>query len=146
MSILIDQARTYLGVPFRHHGRTARGLDCAGLVWRTYADLGVILPDVARYGREPHRDGLMDAMRCALGDPVWEGSSLIDRSILRIADVVVLRFEVQPHHIAFVTSDRHHGLGLLHAYSPAGAIGRVLEHGLDARWQSQILAVFRRAL
>lgn len=145
-SPLVDQARTYLGVPFRHRGRTVRGLDCAGLVWRAYADLGCVLPDVERYGREPHRDGLMDAMRAAFGAPVWEGRSLIDRAVLRVGDVVVLRFEVHPHHIAIVTDDRHHGLGLIHAYSPPGGGGRVLEHGLDARWQSLIVAVFRKVL
>ncbi len=146
MTAIVEQARTYLGVPFRHRGRTPRGLDCAGLVVRSYADLGVVLPDVACYGREPHRDGLMDAMRAAFGVPVWEGRSLIDRAVLRVGDVVVLRFEVHPHHIAIVTDDRHHGLGLIHAYSPPGGGGRVVEHGLDARWQSQILAVFRRAV
>lgn len=146
MNAVVAQARTYLGVPFRHRGRTRRALDCAGLVWRAYADLGCILPDVERYGREPHRDGLMDAMRAAFGAPVWEGRTLVDRSTLQIGDIVVLRFAVQPHHIAMVTDDRHHGLGLIHAYSPPGATGRVLEHGLDARWLSQILAVFRRPL
>lgn len=146
MNAVVAQARTYLGVPFRHRGRTGRGLDCAGLVWRAYADLGCVLPDVERYGREPHRDGLMDAMRAAFGPPVWEGRSLANRSLLRVGDVVVLRFEVHPHHIAIVTDDRHHGLGLIHAYSPPGGGGRVLEHGLDARWQSQIVAVFRKAL
>lgn len=146
MSAIVTQARSYLGTPFRHRGRDRRGLDCAGLVWRVYADLGHVLPDVRRYGREPHRDGLMDAMRAAFGAPVWEGRQLAARSVLAVGDVVVLRFLVQPHHIAIVTDDRHHGLGLIHAFSPPGGGGRVLEHGLDERWQSQILAVFRRAV
>ena len=88
--------------------------------------------------------GLLFAIALGSG---WSGASrLAARSVLAVGDVVVLRFLVQPHHIAIVTDDRHHGLGLIHAFSPPGGGGRVLEHGLDARWQSQILAVFRRSV
>lgn len=36
----------YLGVPFRHQGRTMSGLDCWGFLKMAYADLGYDLLDV----------------------------------------------------------------------------------------------------
>jgi len=143
MNLLVEQARTYLGVPHRHRGRSRRGVDCAGLPWCAYADLGVELPDLEKYGREPHKDGLMGAVRAALGEPLWQGKR-VNRALLSVGDVVVLRFVEHPHHLAIVTDDRHYGLGLIHSYSPQGGGGVVVEHGLDSRWESQIVAVFRR--
>jgi len=38
----------YLGIPFKHSGRTIAGIDCYGLVKLFYAnELGIILPDYA---------------------------------------------------------------------------------------------------
>lgn len=142
MSALVASARKYLGVPFKHRGRTPSGLDCAGLVWLAYVDLGYTPPDIARYGRTPHRDGLMQAMEDALGAPVWRGRA-VPRDLLQVGDVVVMRFVEEPHHVAIVADSPTHGLGLIHCYSSA-VIDRVVEHGLDAMWQSRILAVFRR--
>lgn len=145
MSRLVDQARTYLGVPFRHRGRSELGLDCAGLGVRVYADLGVTLPDVERYGREPHKNGLMQALETALGAPLWLGQvgEVVDRALLQPGDVVVIRFELQPHHVAFIGDDARHGLSLIHSYAGLG-VGKVVEHGLDPSWQALICAVFRR--
>ncbi|MGJ7544637.1 C40 family peptidase [Variovorax sp. LT1R16] len=140
MSALVTSARKYLGAPFQHRGRTAKGLDCAGLAWLAYADLGYTPPDLRRYGRTPHRDGLMQAMSDALGEPAWEGRA-VPRELLQVGDVVVMRFVEEPHHVAIVCDSASHGLGLIHCY---GNIGRVVEHGLDAMWQDRILAVFRR--
>lgn len=49
---VIEQARTWLGVPFRHQGRTRHGVDCVGLVLCVYADVGIELPDNPVYERE----------------------------------------------------------------------------------------------
>ena len=137
---LVESARKYLGVPFRHRGRSPAGLDCAGLAWLAYADLGYVPPDLRRYGRTPHRDGLMQAMSDALDAPVWMGRA-VARDLLQVGDVVVMRFVEEPHHVAIVCDSASHGLGLIHCY---GNIGYVVEHGLDAMWQARILAVYRR--
>ena len=133
MSALVAAARAYLGVPFRHRGRTSAGLDCAGLLVAAYRDLGVQLPDLRVYGREPHRNGLERAVEAAFGSPADRGPC--------IGDVLLMRFERDPHHLGIVGDYAHGGLSLIHSY---GTTGRVVEHRLDDLWRGRIVAVYRR--
>ena len=41
---LYAAAIEYVGVPFRHKGRSRAGLDCAGLVFVACRDCGIVLP------------------------------------------------------------------------------------------------------
>lgn len=134
MSALIDAARKYLGVPFRHRGRSATGLDCAGLGVLAYRDCGIDVPDLRAYGREPYRNGLMEALQAALGDPV-DGGPLP-------GDVVVMRFDKDPHHVALIAQAPYADqLTMIHADSMHG---RVVEHRLSEDWRARIVAVYRR--
>lgn len=145
MSRLVGQARTYLDVPYKHRGRSRMAVDCAGLLVLCHADLGDSVPDIKRYGREPHKDGLMAGVIAALGYPVWTGrpGSVVPRELLQPGDEVVMRFVREPHHLGIIGDDKIHGLSLIHCY---GDIGRVVEHGLDLTWQKKICAVFRKPL
>lgn len=136
---LVSAARKYKNVRFRHRGRNARGLDCAGLAWCAYRDCGVTLPDFLLYGTEPHQDGLITHIRSALGEEI--ASSPVDASCLRAGDVVVLRFEVEPHHVAILTDYRYGGLAVIHA---DGHCGKVVEHRLAPDHIARITHVFRR--
>ena len=135
-------ARKYAGVKFRHRGRDRRGLDCAGLVWAAYNDLGHTLPDYRLYGREPHRDGLTQYVAAALGDPVL--TAPVSLGDLSEGDVLVMRFEREPHHVGIVGSHDYAGtlaLTLIHA---DGWNGRVLEQRLTPDMVSRITHAFRR--
>lgn len=145
---LVARARSYIGTPYRHRGRNpAIGLDCAGLPWRCFAALGVMLPDLKRYGREPHQDGLMQGVVDALGAAIWEGGvrNKVPRDLLQPGDVVVMAFVSEPHHLAILGDDAVHGLTIIHA-DGSPSVSRVVEVGLDAVWQAKIVAVFRRAV
>lgn len=146
MSNIADQARTYLGVPWRHRGRTRKGMDCGGLPSRVYADLGDPRPDLVRYGRDPFNDGLMRVLTDALGAPVWQGGKgSCHREILKVGDVVVMSPGPLPRHVAIVGDDSMYGLSLIHA---DGTIGtqRVVEEGLEVGALEKIVAVFRRPI
>lgn len=139
---MIDQAaRNYLNVKFCHRGRSHRALDCAGLVWVSYKDCGVELPDFRLYSKEPsaHGSTLTDYVRGALGDPV--AVSPVREQSLQAGDVVVMRFEREPHHMGILTNYPFGGLALIHA---CGHTGRVVEHRLAKDHVDRITHVFRR--
>lgn len=52
-SEIVDAARSYLGVPFVHEGRSRGGLDCAGLLCRVFTDLVLPYEDKLGYDRSP---------------------------------------------------------------------------------------------
>lgn len=134
-------ARVYVGCAFRHRGRGPVRFDCAGIVWRAYHDRGVDLPDFLLYGGEPHRDGLLMHVTAALGTPVCTGPPAMDR--LRVDDVLLMRYEHEPHHLAIVADYVLGGLSMIQA---DGLAGRVLEHRLTNDHLVMVTHVFRRPL
>lgn len=147
MSALAESARKYLGVKFRHRGRSAHALDCAGLVRVSYADLGVELEDYTLYSPEPARHGpkLTDYMIRALGQPI--ATEPVPYSSMQDGDVVVIRYEREPHHVAIVGTHPLGYLSLVHAH---GLHGRVLEQGMPPKVKLEsngaITHLFRRTV
>lgn len=142
MSALVEACRRYKGVKFRHRGRTAYSLDCAGLPWRAYADLGVVLPDVKVYGRDPSADeqSLPERVAEALGAPAQVAP--VSLSDLQVGDVVIRKYEIYPHHIMVIGNAPYaDALTAIHA---CGLEGKVVEHRLDERHAAAITHVFRR--
>lgn len=128
-------ARELIGKPFRHRGRGPTHYDCAGVIVHAYARAGVLLRDLAYYGREPARDGLREAVRANFGDPLPIGA------MVQPGDVMLMRFNREPHHLAII-GDARKGIGLtmIHSY---GEVGRVVEHNIDAMWADRVLEVYR---
>ena len=124
-----EAAMEYLGVPFRHRGRTRNGLDCIGLIILAARAMSVPVFDQKVYGREPWRDGLRAHLQAHLGDPV-------DRPI-QVDDVLLMRLrpEQEPSHVAIV-APHPYGLGMVHTY---GEIGRVVYHRIDDHRHRQIV-------
>lgn len=144
MTELVEAARTFIGVRWKHRGRDRNGLDCAGLVWATYAYCGVILPDYRLYGREPYRDGLVRYVTAALGESVHVAPVTLED--LMPGDVLVMRFLREPHHMGIVGS-RQYGevsaLTLVHADGDAPISPRVHEVRLTPDAVGRITHVFR---
>lgn len=137
---LVEAARSYLGVRFRHRGRSRKGLDCAGLVVLAYRDCGVETSDYVLYGREPHLNGLTERLTAALGDP------LPTRSAMQEGDVVEMRFDVYPHHVGIVAAVNYGGVSAFNLIHADGHSSRVLEQRLTPDMMARITHVFRRAL
>jgi hypothetical protein len=129
---LIDTARSYTGVRWRHQGRTRAGLDCLGLVIRTTHDHGLTDFDVKGYSTLPN--GSMTALleeHCIKQPPGTEP----------VAGMVAeIMFEREPQHIALVVPYHLGGVALLHAMSHFPR--RVAEHRLDDQWRKRIVGLY----
>jgi cell wall-associated NlpC family hydrolase len=128
---LVDQARTYLGTPWKHRGRSRKGIDCAGIVVCSYADLGVTLPDIERYGREPHRDGLMTAVRAGFGEPVNDGPKVGDLAVMTSGALG----SKEPHHLGIMRTARWASLAWWRSGLPMSTEKESLQSsGGPSRW------------
>jgi hypothetical protein len=135
-----EHALAYVGVPFRHRGRSrptktySGALDCLGLLVVTAEDMGLPVLDKKIYGREPWRDGLRAGLKQNCGDPVQRE--------LRVNDIVLFRLrpKAEPSHVGIIAPHPTGGLGIIHTY---GEIGRVAFHRLDKHRESLIVEVYQ---
>lgn len=141
MHPLVAAALRYQGVRFVHRGRLPHKLDCVGLIWRAFKDCGVELPCPADYGREPHLERFMSVIVEALGPDIGTRD-------LQPGDVVTMKTDRHPHHLAIVTHHPDRPLGLVHASSEfasrAKPDGCVMWHGLSPSYFARIVTVHRR--
>jgi len=122
---ITETARTYLGVPFKHMGRTRAGVDCAGLVVCVCNDLGIPVHDIPRYGRQP-LGGLLEAT---------VRKSFIRTETVGDGTILVMKFATEPQHLAICAGDT-----IIHAYE---RVNKCVEHRLDSVWRKRIVSAYR---
>jgi cell wall-associated NlpC family hydrolase len=132
-ALFVATARGYLRTPFKHQGRSARGLDCVGLCLVSLDALGRPYFDAKAYSKYPRRQGLREALVRNLGDPVPLQS-------MREGDVALMRFKGEPSHVGIVTHYPHGGFALIHSFAQ---MKEVVEHRMDEEWLRYIIEVFR---
>ena len=127
---IIAEARSLLGTPWAHQGRTPGvGIDCAGVVIHILK-LNGINYDVAGYAYEPNGELTLHADTCM---------TRIPKDSFQPADVVIFRIKLLPQHVALVTDK-----GILHSFNRgAGVQSRVVETGLTDQWRSHIVAAYK---
>jgi len=124
-------ARGWLDVPWRHQGRSARGVDCAGLVVLVARELSLADHDLSAYGRHAQGLAFLEPFRAAM-DPIP-----IDAA--EAGDVLVFADAAYPCHCGFV-SRRHWHLHLIHAHASRR---KVIEEPLAGEWLAKRRAAFR---
>lgn len=92
---IIAEARRYVAAktPWRHMGRTIRGVDCIGLVCGVGDALGVSYDDIGGYSRNPDGRFVQHVMKYL---------TYREPQIVGHGSVVILRDAHQPCHIGFI--------------------------------------------
>ncbi|OGT01870.1 MAG: hypothetical protein A2143_02310 [Gallionellales bacterium RBG_16_57_15] len=130
-SDLVLIAHTFLGTPFHHQGRLPGvGLDCAGVVVCALKRLDHPVADHAGYGRIPSQGIFTSAINAHCDQ--------IQQDEIEPGDLMMFAFRAEPQHVAIVSAT--HPVMLIHAYQD---VGRVVENGLDATWQSRLRGCYR---
>ena len=126
---LVSQARSYLGVPYRHHGRCRKGLDCIGLFVACAEDLGIQVWDDLTYTLKVNPKHLL----AGLGQYTEKDV----RPILSPGRMALMQFsgEAGITHTALITDK-----GLLHAYNKRRS---VVEHRINDQWKKRIIRTYR---
>lgn len=129
-------AMRYLDTPFLHRGRTARGVDCYGLLVLVAQELGWALQDAAYYSAQPLRptekEQLSDYLLANFGEPVERP--------LQPNDVIALR--LRPRFIPSmcgIVAPHPHGLGFV---SAGIGMGGVRFQRLDQKRLGQLAGVY----
>jgi cell wall-associated NlpC family hydrolase len=127
----VAEARRWIGVRWRHQGRTREGIDCVGLpVVCAAAVRGMQIP-LPDYSATTSDETMLRGCQQYL-----EQIALADA---QPGDIVVLGFQKQ-RHMAILGDYPGGGLSLIHAYLPNR---KVVEMRLDDAWRGRILSVFR---
>ena len=143
---IVTAAREWMGTRFHHQGRKKKqgsapgGVDCLGLLVGVARELNLVSPqgallaeaDVQDYGHIP--DG--KKLQATLGTLMQE----VTGSAMQAGDVLLMRFEREPQHLAIVSDHPQGGLGIIHAYAAAR---KVVEQRLDALWKSRVISIYR---
>ena len=124
---IIRIARTWLGVPFLHQGRSRDGVDCGGLLIVVGREAGVEILEPLTYSMSPDP--------AVIRAPLEMHCAVIPVADALPGDVLWLSFAGEPRHVAIVSD-----IGMIHAWAGPG---KVVEHRIDATWQRRIRAAYR---
>jgi cell wall-associated NlpC family hydrolase len=129
-SVVIDCARSLVGTPYRHQGRTRSAVDCIGLLVVVAVELKLFDPAYlipANYSPRPV-DGLLEKH-------VLEVCELTDEPLP--GGIALFRWARQapPAHCAVLGDGT-----ILHAYK---TVGHVVEHGLRGKWPARVHSFYR---
>jgi NlpC/P60 family putative phage cell wall peptidase len=130
---IVSEARSWLRTPFHAQGAVkGAGCDCAGLVIGIARELRLVPAsfDVGPYSQQPH-NYLLSATCAQYMRP-------IPVSQAQAGDVLEIRFQNEPQHLAILVPYYLGGFGVVHALSRKS----VREHRLDDRWQRRCTAAY----
>ena len=127
-SAVVAEARTWVGVPFRHQGRDRRGVDCLGLPVVVLSALGALPPDLpaVNYPRTPQQNDLERGLLryCTRLPAVVPGA------------LIAIKWQKAIAHLAIYTDTDT----LIHAYERQGRTSGVIEHGFRGMWRERLFA------
>jgi cell wall-associated NlpC family hydrolase len=128
---IVAEARAWLGVPWRHQGRSRSGIDCVGLVVRVAQALLLSDYDSAGYGRRAQGQGFVEHFRSNM-----DGVAIPEAGP---GDVLVFADRAYPCHCGFLTQR----LGQPHLLHAHALRRQVIEEPYAGEWPFKIKFAFR---
>ncbi len=119
---IVEEARSWVDVPWRHQGRTRLGIDCAGLVIVVAKALRLSTFDISNYRREPKRDQFIGHFRSNMRE-----KQVVDRLP---GDVLLIRDQMFTCHSAIVDREGEQEY-MIHAFATRR---KVVREPLTADW------------
>lgn len=124
---IVDEARTWDKVRFRHQGRSRNGVDCVGMLIAVSKKVLGVAPDIDNnYSKRPSQQDIFDNIKKYL--------IRIKKEDARPGDIVQMRYGKQATHFGLLTD-----AGVIHA---AAMNRRVVEHRITPEVRSHIIAYF----
>ncbi len=130
---VVEAARSYLGCPFHHQGRSRAGIDCVGLIVRSGRDAGFTVHDHTVYPRFPKPAELLHH--------VGRSFAQVENVFLaKPGDVVLfwIKKPKWPQHAGVLTAE-----GVVHTWQ---TVGRVVETPIHDFWADKVHSVWRYKL
>src|SRR5512134_2863655 len=128
---VVIEARRWLGVPWRHQGRSRAGIDCVGLIAVVARALGISSYDYTSYGRRAHGQAFVHHFA--------ENMTPIRVTDALPGDVLLFADHAYPCHCGFSTRqfEQPH---LLHAHATRR---KVIEEPYIGEWPEKVKFAFR---
>lgn len=126
---VIEKARSFIGIRWRHQGRTKDGLDCVGLVVCSLNECGMQIEDFTGYSRRPTNMAFINYF-------IERGGVHAKRSEMDIGDILIFSERSYPCHTGFLSS-REGKPTLIHAYLPSR---KVVEESFSDIWKRKLVA------
>lgn len=123
---IVTVARSWVGVPFAHQGRSRSGVDCGGLLLCVAHECGIDIEAPPAYSMSPDPE-----LFTLWLNRYCERFGKYDAAPGMVAH---MSFSGQPRHLAIISN-----IGLIHAWAKPG---RVVEHSIDAAWSNRIISVW----
>lgn len=123
---IVSEARAYVGVPFKHQGRSLMGVDCLGMVVGVAESVGLHIPswikDARDYARQPNAHVLKQGL-----DEVLVPVPRIDAAP---GAVLLMAYGRTPQHVGICTKRRDDKIWAVHVTEK---MRRGVEHRIDPR-------------
>lgn len=126
----VASARSWIGTPWVHCGRSRNGIDCTGLIIVCLNEVGFNVDVEQNYSMQDEWNLLVN--ECS------KYATRVDPDHMRPGDLILFRGRMMYNHCGILTPENT----FVHAYN-TGTTGRVVETPLEGKWKSRIAEVFR---
>lgn len=134
---MVAEARTWLGVRWKHQGRDRSGVDCLGMCAEVAKACRGFDVDRTNYPRRGQGASFMAELRRHL--------VAVERDAIEPGDLIAMPYDGDLH-VALVgdylLEPEKHLLSMIHAHARVQD-RKVVEHRLDSIWLSKVAAAFR---